>query len=130
MRSLGEVTRVLGELEERLMTILWDAPPMAVREVVTRLGKRQLAYTTVMTTLDRLHKKGLLARHKEGNAFVYQPAMSHADYQRLVVSSALAPLLEQSAGATLAAFVDLAAEVDEQHLAQLEALIAQHRKRK
>ena len=112
------------------MEILWEAHPLSVRDVGARMKRGKLAYTTVMTTLDRLHKKGLLARQKQGNAFVYQPAMTRAEYQRRVVEAALAPLMEQGAGTVLAAFVDVAAGVDEQHLADLERLIAEHRRRR
>ena len=51
------------------MDILWELHPLTVRDVKARLGARS-AYTTVMTTLDRLYKKGLLARDKIGRAHV------------------------------------------------------------
>lgn len=122
--------RALGELEERLMTILWEEHPLSVRDVCSRMKRSKLAYTTVMTTLDRLHKKGLLARTKQGNAFLYLPAIDRAEYQRRVVEAALAPMFEQGAAPVLAAFVDVAAGVDEANLAKLERLIAEHKRRK
>lgn len=122
--------RSLGELEERVMTILWQEHPLSVREVCIRMKRSRLAYTTVMTTLDRLHKKGLLARTRQGNAFLYLPAIDRAEYQRRVVETALAPMFDQGAAPVLAAFVDLAAEVDEANLARLEQLIAAHKRRK
>lgn len=122
--------RALGELEERLMSILWEHHPLSVRDVCTRVKRSKLAYTTVMTTLDRLHRKGLLARTKQGNAFLYLPALDRAEYQRRVVESALAPMFEQGAAPVLAAFVDIAAQVDEGNLTRLEHLIAEHKRRK
>jgi predicted transcriptional regulator len=130
MRSFDDAARVLGELEQRVMDVLWDASPLAVREVQRRVGRGKLAYTTIMTTLDRLYKKQLLARDKVGLAFVYRPAIDRDEYQRRVVEAAVAPLLEHGSGAVLAAFVDVAADVSEAHLAQLEKLIAARRKRK
>ncbi len=130
MRSFEGASRVLGELEEKLMEILWDRHPQSVRDVGTRLGRNKLAYTTVMTTLDRLHKKGLLARHKEGNAFVYQPAMDRTEYQRRIIEATLAPLLEHGSRAVLAAFVGVAADLDEDNLVHLEKLIAEHRSKR
>ncbi len=112
------------------MTIVWDEHPLSVREVCARMKRSKLAYTTVMTTLDRLHKKGLLARTKQSNAFFYEPAIDRAEYQRRVVETALAPMFEQGAAPVLAAFIDVAAEVDEANLARLERLIAEHRRRK
>ena len=70
------------------MDILWELHPLTVRDVKARLGARS-AYTTVMTTLDRLYKKGLLARDKDGLAFVYRPALDRAEYQRRVVEAAV-----------------------------------------
>ena len=130
MRSFSQASRVLGELEERLMEILWAEPQLSVRDVKSRLGRSKLAYTTVMTTLDRLYRKGLLARTKNGAAFVYQPAIDRGEYQRRVVEAALGPLLEQGAGPVLAAFVDVAAGSDAQNLARLEELIAARRRRR
>ena len=122
--------RALGELEDRLMTILWDVHPLSVRDVCSRLKRNKLAYTTVMTTLDRLHKKGLLARTKQGNAFLYLPAIDRPEYQKRVVETALAPMFEQGAAPVLAAFVDVAAGADVANLAKLEQLIAEHKRRK
>jgi predicted transcriptional regulator len=129
MRSFSEAGRVLGALEERVMEVLWSAGPLAVREVGRRLKTRPaLAYTTVMTTLDRLFKKGLLAREKAGNAFVYRAAMSRDDYHRRIVAEAVTGLIAKSAAPVLAAFVDAAADVDERNLARLERLIEERRR--
>lgn len=131
MRTFDHGGRYLGALEERLMEVLWRSGPLPVRDVCTQLkGKPALAYTTVMTTLDRLFKKGLLARNKDGNAFVYQPALTRDDYRRRIVESTVSGLMERSTDANpvLAAFVDAAAEVDEENLRRLEALIAERRK--
>lgn len=121
-----EGMKPLGALEERVMDVLWRArDTMAVREVARRLGG-DLAYTTVMTTLDRLHKKGLLARDKDGVAFVYRAALSRDEVHRRVVEAAVAPLMKKSSEGVLAAFVDVAS-VDEETLARLQAMLAARR---
>lgn len=112
------------------MEILWDEHPLSVREVRARLKRSKLAYTTVMTTLDRLYRKGLLARSKNGLAFAYHPAIDRAEYRRRIVQAAVAPLLEHDAGPVLAAFVDAAAGSDADNLAHLEQLIAERRRRR
>lgn len=112
------------------MEILWEDAPLSVRDVKRRLGRSKLAYTTIMTTLDRLYRKGLLARTKNGLAFVYQPAIDRAEYQRRVVQAALTPLLEHGAGPVLAAFVDVAAGTDAENLDRLEQLIAARRRQR
>lgn len=112
------------------MTIVWEAgEAMSVRDVCERVKRSKLAYTTVMTTMDRLHKKGLLARTKQGNAFLYLAALSRDEYQRRIVESALAPMFEHGAAPVLAAFVDVATKLDESNLATLERLIAEHKRR-
>lgn len=111
------------------MSILWQGEPMVVRQVVARL-QGELAYTTVMTTLDRLYKKGLLARDRAGNAFVYRPAMTRDEYHQSLVEQTVGALMARSAGPVLAAFVATAAELDEDNLQTLEELIAEHRSKK
>ncbi|MFI9812726.1 BlaI/MecI/CopY family transcriptional regulator [Saccharothrix variisporea] len=68
----------LGELEAAIMDVLWRAPePMKVREVLDELNKhRNLAYTTVLTVLDNLHRKGWVDRERDGKAFRYESALS------------------------------------------------------
>jgi predicted transcriptional regulator len=63
------------------MDILWSRGESNVRDVAAKLG-RPLAYTTVMTTLDRLFKKGFLDRRKSERAFLYSPRLSRLDWER------------------------------------------------
>jgi predicted transcriptional regulator len=63
------------------MEILWSRPDASVRDVMEQLG-RPLAYTTVMTTLDRLYKKGLLERRKDQRAFVYSPRLTRHEWEK------------------------------------------------
>ncbi|MDI2132960.1 BlaI/MecI/CopY family transcriptional regulator [Yinghuangia seranimata] len=67
-----------GDLEEQVMLRLWAAnEPLAVREVrEALLPERDLAYTTVMTVLDKLYRKGVLRRRLDGRAYRYEPALS------------------------------------------------------
>ncbi len=69
------LTSPLGHLELSVMEILWSRGRSNVRDVACSLD-RKLAYTTVMTTLDRLFKKGLLQREKSDRAYLYSPALS------------------------------------------------------
>jgi predicted transcriptional regulator len=76
------IVRSLGELEERVMHVLWRRQnPSTVREVFEQVTTdRDLAYTTVMTVMDRLWRKGLLRRESRGRAFEYTPGVSEAEY--------------------------------------------------
>ena len=71
----------LGELEASIMDVLWSATePMRVREVLDELNQdRDLAYTTVMTVLDNLHRKGWVVRDMENRAYHYTAASSREE---------------------------------------------------
>ena len=71
----------LGELEAAVMDVLWRASePMKVRDVLDQLDTgRQLAYTTVLTVLDNLHRKGWVQRELVGKAYHYEPMTSRAE---------------------------------------------------
>lgn len=109
--------------------MLWASPPLSVREVWQGLKRKRPAYTTVMTTLDRLYRKGLLARSRDGLAYVYRPALTRDEYHRRAVAAAVGGLVAASGEPALSAFVDVAADLDEANLARLERLIAERRKR-
>jgi predicted transcriptional regulator len=80
----------LGELERAVMEVLWDrGEPAAVREVAAALEPRVLAYTTVMTVLDRLAKKGIVRRHRDGRAWRYEPTNSREGYIAQLMLDAL-----------------------------------------
>jgi predicted transcriptional regulator len=78
---LSHALSPLGRLETTVMEILWQHGASNVREVSQKL-ERPLAYTTVMTTLDRLYKKGLLERTKEDRAFVYKPLYTRREWEQ------------------------------------------------
>ncbi len=84
----------LGHLETKVMEILWRHGESTVSEAVPRLA-RPLAYTTVMTTLDRLCKKGLLERHKWERAFVYSPRLSRREWEERRAGEGVAALLAE-----------------------------------
>ncbi|MGW5723362.1 BlaI/MecI/CopY family transcriptional regulator [Amycolatopsis sp. NPDC003865] len=71
----------LGELERAVMDVLWTAgAPMKVREVLDRLDTgKPLAYTTVMTVLDNLHRKRWVSRERIGKAYAYDPAVTRTE---------------------------------------------------
>ncbi|MGQ5261008.1 BlaI/MecI/CopY family transcriptional regulator [Micromonospora sp. ZYX-F-536] len=83
----------LGELEAAVMDVLWQADePLRVREVLDRLTGRTLAYTTVMTVLDNLHRKQWVQRDKTGKAYHYRPAGTREE----LVARTLRRMLETS----------------------------------
>jgi predicted transcriptional regulator len=83
--------RQLGELEAVIMDRLWAwGRPALVREVVDDLhDERPLAYTTVMTVMENLYKKGWLRRERDGRAWRYEPTRSRSAYTVELMSDAL-----------------------------------------
>ena len=90
----------LGSLERAVMTVVWQRPQVTVREVHALLA-RPVAYTTVMTTLDRLYKKGLVQRTRTGRAFVYSAAHSREELEAAVAGGLLRGLVTTGSGAAL-----------------------------
>src|SRR5690348_4192070 len=84
--------RQFGELEAVIMDRLWDwGQPALVRELVDDLRKdRPIAYTTVMTVMENLYRKGWLRRHRDGRAWRYEPTGSRSGYTASLMSEALA----------------------------------------
>jgi predicted transcriptional regulator len=84
--------RRLGELEAVIMGRLWQwGRAVLVREVVDDLrDERGLAYTTVMTVMENLHRKGWLRRERDGRAWRYEPAGSRSGYTAALMNDALA----------------------------------------
>jgi BlaI family transcriptional regulator, penicillinase repressor len=112
----------LGEREREVLEVLWSAGNATVQQVADGL-KTTLAYTTVMTTLDRLYKKGLLQRTKRDRAFVYKPAFSKNDMERGRASEMVHRLFSGSSmnrDALLSCLVDAVQSYDTDLLHRLE----------
>ena len=84
--------RRFGELEAVIMDRLWErGRPVLVREMVDALrDERGLAYTTVMTVMENLYRKGWLRRERDGRAWRYEPAGSRSGYTAALMNDALA----------------------------------------
>lgn len=125
------VESALGDLEREVMEAIWRrGEETSVREIHSTFEERA-AYTTLMTTLDRLHKKGLLERRKEGRAFLYAPRISREDFTRSVARDVIDGLLGQTNGETkpvLACIVDAVGDCDGEMLDVLEKLLREKRR--
>ncbi len=100
------MVRGLGELESTIMDWMWARRrPASVRDVLEDLRReRTIAYTTVMTVMDNLHKKGLLKRQPVGRAYVYESIASKEAYTADLMRKALAGSGNQAA--TLVHFLE------------------------
>jgi predicted transcriptional regulator len=119
---------IFGTLELRVMEVLWRrADGVTVRDLQPDFPGA--AYTTLMTTMDRLHRKGVLERQKDGRAFVYRPICSRDEFESRLVTRALTPLLQGSAAQPiLSFFVEEASRQDDRLLDELERLVREKRR--
>lgn len=115
----------LGPLERRVLEALWSRPgPASVRDLQPEFN--EIAYTTLMTTLDRLHRKGVLARTKQGRAFFYQPRLTRPEYDSVRAADALRVVFDGDAASLtplMSFFVQAVGDRDEELLDELEALV-------
>ena len=83
--------RGFGDLEAVVMDDLWSREgTTTVREVFEDLRRsREIAYTTVMSTMDNLHRKGWLSRERQGKAFLYWPSLTREQYSARLMRDAL-----------------------------------------
>ena len=118
--------RPFGELEAAIMHQLWERDePATVRDVLAALsGSRTLAYTTVMTVLDNLHRKGQLSREMSGRAWLYRPVRSRAEHAAALLQNVLAESDDRQE--VLMHFVD---DLDSDGVAQLRAAVEAARRR-
>jgi predicted transcriptional regulator len=102
--------RGFGELESKIMDTLWSSGRAAtVRDVLGELrGSREIAYTTVMTVMTILHRKGFLQRERDGLAYRYFPTSSREEYVAELMRDALASSTDQAA--TLELFTERLSE--------------------
>jgi predicted transcriptional regulator len=122
-------SRQLGPLEQRMLDALWARRSATVRELVEG-GCDDLAYTTVMTTLDRLFKKGFLTRSEEGRAFRYVPRLSRDELHQETAGHAFRQLLDAAPASSLplSFLVEILGERDAQLLNDLQKLVERKRR--
>lgn len=112
--------RNLGPLESAVMSLLWDADgALSVRQALDNLPDRDLAYTTVATVLDNLHRKEWVERERLGRVWFYRPSVQSSDHAASLMHEALAA--SNSPRATFLKFVD---EISDQDAALLRELLA------
>jgi predicted transcriptional regulator len=112
--------RGFGDLEAVIMHRVWHrGSPVTVRELFDELAReRTIAYTTVMTTMDNLHRKGWLARSKEGKAYRYTATASREEYSARLMREAL-----DDGGDTQAVLSHFVAQMDGEESEMLRAVV-------
>jgi len=121
--------RVLGDIEKPVMDVLWDRDEVTGREVFEEVSRgRPLAFTTILTVLDRLLKKGLIRRTKRGRLFVYTAAMSRNDFVRQVSHEVLQGIMDISASSAATSFVDILYKTSPEEIERLSKLIEERKR--
>lgn len=119
----------LGRLERQVLEETWRRGETSVRDIVNTFNG-QFAYTTVMTTLDRLYKKRLLKRRKDGRAFIYSPLVTRAEFEQGIAEDVIDGLIGGGASGVepvLACIVRAVSERDRELLDELDRLIKEKR---
>jgi predicted transcriptional regulator len=122
------LSSLYGPLELAVLEVLWNrSEPSSVRALQNNFP--DVAYTTLMTTLDRLYKKSALMRSKRGRAFFYETRLSRDEVRSEWATAVFTSLLEGDVGASavLSSFVGAVGERDELLLNELEELLRQRR---
>lgn len=112
------------DLEYAVLALLWELRVASVRELHERLGiPAGHVYTTTAKVVDRLREKGLIARRREGNAFVYSPAVDRGEVERVRARHLVSRFLGTAPHAAVAALVEAVDEFDPELLEELEQAI-------
>lgn len=118
-----------GPLEWRVLESLWERrEPASVRDLQPAFP--EMAYTTLMTTLDRLHRKGMLDRVKQGRAFFYRTRLTRPEFESARVADALQAAFDGDGRALrplLSFFVEAVGDHDRDLLDELESLVRARR---
>jgi predicted transcriptional regulator len=113
-----------GELERPLMEILWTKGSMKGKDLYDEIRqKKDIAYTTALTVLDRLSKKGLIKKDRESGTILFTPAISRSSYESAVTKSLVQKAFEMSPDLAVSAFADICSRMPKEDLDWLERLI-------
>ncbi len=115
----------LHELEAKVMEQVWLRDRATVREIldaVNAKAAKQLAYTTIMTIMSRLHGKGLLDRERDGRSDVYSARHSRQDYMELRAQTEVQALVEEFGEAALVHFARQVQSLDPERREQLRRM--------
>lgn len=119
----------LGELELALMEALWACPEQSAAALQQRLpSARRSSLSTIQSALERLYRKALVRRHKQGHAYVYSAALGRPELLGRLLGGVIRQLHTGSLDPILSSFVDFAERIDEDTLDRLDELVRQRRR--
>jgi len=116
----------LGDLQLRIMRVLWDAGAATVSEVQQRLGRPRLAYTTVATMLRKMEERGLVDHLEEGRKFLYRAVVSMHEVTRSMAGDLVDRLFDGSLAEAVSHLLE-SRDVSREELDRLEQLIQERK---
>lgn len=125
MRGRGQLHR-LGDLQLRIMRVLWELGEGTVADVQQRLSGDALAYTTVATMLHKMEDRGLVEHGEDGRRFVYRPSVSMDEVTRSMAGDLVDRLFGGSLADAVSHLLD-SREISREELARLERLIRERK---
>ena len=127
--SKAGLGKMLGSVEQPVLEALWEKGSLTGRELYEEVRRsKALAYTTVLTTVGRMVKKGILKRKKVDGLYYYEPAMIKSEFERQSASAVIKGIFEISTGYAVSAFVDTLSQWDESKLDEIMGIIEKRRK--
>lgn len=118
------LTALSGELELPIMDILWTKGAMKGRDLYAEIRReKEIAYTTALTVLDRLSKKGFIIKDRKSGTILFAPAISKEAYDSAVTENLIQRAFEVSPDLAVSAFADLYSRMPKKDLDRLERLI-------
>ncbi|MBL4942521.1 MAG: BlaI/MecI/CopY family transcriptional regulator [Colwellia sp.] len=121
---------LLGELEKQVLEYLWKNQPADAKQVYSYFKKsRGGTLNTIQSTLERLFKKGLLSRLKNGHAYQYHPKVARQELIGQLIKEVTHDFVTDGENSVIAAFSSLSSDLNEQQLDKLEAMIEQQRQK-
>lgn len=122
--NLG-LTKVLGSLEKVIMTVLWKKDEFSGRGIFEEIRRtREVAYTTILTVVSRLVKKGLIKKEKRDNIFIFSPCCTKRKFSEYVSKEVIRGLLKLSSDSTIVNFIDILSELNDKQIEEIHTLIA------
>lgn len=121
---------LLGELEKQVLEYLWKNQPADAKQVHGYFEKnRGGSLNTIQSTLERLVKKDLLSRAKNGHAYQYLPKVARQELIGQLIKNVTHDFVVEDENSVVAAFSSISSDLDEEQLDKLEAMIEQQRKK-
>ena len=121
--------KTISGAERPILELLWRKGPLAGRQVYQEVHRsKSLAYTTVLTLLGRMVKKGSVRRRKVNGLFVFEPAMKPEEFEEREAAAVMKGILKISPSSIVSAFVNAISEWDESKLNEVMEMIEEKRK--